>query len=72
MISPKTKLLIIVALSLAAIAIAYFLAKQSPFCTAKTSASANTTERTLAIIKPDAVAAGNTENIINAIKEYWL
>lgn len=66
MITQNTKLFIIIALSLIAVASAYFLAKQSPFC----KATKNSAERTLAIIKPDAVAAGNAENIIAAIKDY--
>lgn len=68
MISSRSKLFIIITLSLAAIALAYFLAKQSPFCKATTTTT-NNDEKTLAIIKPDAVAAGNADKIIQSIKD---
>ena len=61
----NAKLIIIAILALITIASAYFLSKQSPFCKATKESPYN---RALAIIKPDAVAAGNAQNIITAIK----
>lgn len=62
----NAKLVIIAILALITIASAYFLSNQSPFC--KATKESNPYNRTLAIIKPDAVAAGNAQNIITAIK----